>query len=472
MVKENNYHLLNLSIGKFMYDRNTDSLLQIPNEVYLYLAGKEAITKYVEEYLINLKSMGLLKKNSVKQRDNPLLELLEYHLKYKMTHIILQVTQNCNLRCEYCVYSGNYKNRAHAEQWMPFEVAKKAIDYLIQHSLDSKRITISFYGGEPLLAFELIKKSVLYAMERGEGRDIGFSFTTNGTLLTMDKMDFLIKYDFNILVSLDGPEKIHDIHRKFATNKTGSFKSVYNNLVKIKEKYPNYYYRNLSFNTVLNPANSFDKIDLYFQKDPILRRSRFSSSIINTDYSTKKISYCSQFIEEQKYALFKLYLEKIRKLKRGSTKHSLIKAYFSDIKEVSETIGNERRGFIYKYGNRGGPCMPGRIRAFVTAEGSIYTCERTSETSSASEIGNINKGIDINKAKKILDLEHVTKSKCQNCWAYHRCKICVAKADDGKKISKKIIEKNCNNMKIEIESNLKDFLVLSSFGYSPDKDFD
>ena len=84
-------------------------------------------------------------------------------------------------------------------------MAKKGIEYLIAHSRDSGRIGISFYGGEPLLAFDLIQDCVEYSKREAEGRRVDFHFTTNGTLLTEEKLPFLVENQFSILISLDGP---------------------------------------------------------------------------------------------------------------------------------------------------------------------------------------------------------------------------------------------------------------------------
>ncbi len=72
-----------------------------------------------------------------------------------MKTMILQVTQRCNLRCEYCIYSGDYKNRSHTNKDMPWESARQAIDYFIAHSRDTNPIMLAFYGGEPLLNMKL-----------------------------------------------------------------------------------------------------------------------------------------------------------------------------------------------------------------------------------------------------------------------------------------------------------------------------
>lgn len=86
-------------------------------------------------------------------------ELLDDILDVNIESINLQVTQNCNLRCEYCPYTGNfYNNRRHTNKSMSFELVKRGIDFLYNHSMNCEVVNVAFYGGEPLLEFELIKK--------------------------------------------------------------------------------------------------------------------------------------------------------------------------------------------------------------------------------------------------------------------------------------------------------------------------
>ena len=155
-----------------------------------------------------------------------------------MGNVILQVTQNCNLRCEYCVYSGSYINRVHTNKRMSFETAVKTIDFLAAHSLNCNEVSIGFYGGEPLLEIELIKKAVSYAKEVFGEKKVNFNMTTNATLLNMDIADFLVQNDFNITISLDGPRNIHNKNRIFANSNKGTFDLIMENIALIREKYP------------------------------------------------------------------------------------------------------------------------------------------------------------------------------------------------------------------------------------------
>ena len=170
--------------------------------------------------------------------------------------LILQVTQNCNLRCKYCVYSGSYVNRTHTKKRMSFEIAKQAVDFYFAHNINKDAGVISFYGGEPLLEMDLIKKVVAYSEKLYEGKELRFNMTSNATLLTDEIADFLYEHNFNLTISLDGPEEVHNQSRVFADSKTGTFHCIIKNLEKMIDRYPDFI-SNISFNAVLDISNDF-----------------------------------------------------------------------------------------------------------------------------------------------------------------------------------------------------------------------
>jgi uncharacterized protein len=466
-------HLFQTSEGYYFYDVNKDKILQIPEEVYKVLThntdGKSEMDKPAYFYIEKLKKAGYLKTNRASVSEHPMTEILEYYLQNKMSHIILQITQNCNLRCEYCIYSGGYNNRPHTNKTMSFDTAKRAIDYLIKHSRDSNRIGYSFYGGEPLLAFGLIKKCVLYAEQQAEGRTVDFNFTTNGTLLTKDKIDFLQEHNFNMLISLDGPKIIHDKHRKFAGSKEGSFETILNNITYIHKEYPDFYYNRVSFNTVLDSNNSFTEVNEFLSGNSIFEKVRLNSALISGDYVKVEVPSGKAFSAELKYELFKLYLSKTGWLLQTDTS-KLLENQFRNMKQLAVRLKKDSQTHIPDKCHRGGTCIPGGQKLFVNADGNLYPCERVSESSKASLLGNIYEGIDINKAKELLNLEKETAKACHNCWAYYYCKICITKADDGDKISADLIKQSCSKVKTDLENNFKDFCVLNEFGYDPEAD--
>lgn len=114
--------------------------------------------------------------------------------------LILEVTENCNLSCDYCVYNPTVKSkRNHGNNNMPTGIAREAIDYLCNHSIDNKSVSIVFYGGEPLLNYPFIRSCVEYSKGRIVDRKINFLITTNAVLLNPGIADFFSRTIFPYL---------------------------------------------------------------------------------------------------------------------------------------------------------------------------------------------------------------------------------------------------------------------------------
>jgi Arylsulfatase regulator (Fe-S oxidoreductase) len=199
---------------KYFYDRSLDSVVMVNDEEYQILKTVEKTKLVPDGVLRRFVKSGLLRETAIEEIEHPETENLHLLAEHYMGNLILQVTQQCNLRCKYCAYSGNYYNRSHTSNRMDFETAKKAIDFYLKRSEKADQLALSFYGGEPLLEFELIKKCVSYILQRKGDKKILFTMTTNGTLMTEDVIEFLVKYEFNLMISLDGDKKSHDIKSK------------------------------------------------------------------------------------------------------------------------------------------------------------------------------------------------------------------------------------------------------------------
>lgn len=179
-----------------------------------------------------------------------------------LSQLTFEVTDACNLKCKYCGYGdlyGDYDERENKK--MPIEVAMKLLEYLYQHwslpssSSHKKKTYISFYGGEPLLNMEFIKKIVTRIEQWNLSQcDFIFTMTTNAVLI--DKyIDFLLKHNFRILVSLDGNE-YNDGYRVDHFGKN-SFSIVYKNMKSIQKRYPVFFEQNINFNAVLHDKNNY-----------------------------------------------------------------------------------------------------------------------------------------------------------------------------------------------------------------------
>ncbi|MFI3207087.1 MAG: thioether cross-link-forming SCIFF peptide maturase [Clostridia bacterium] len=151
--------------------------------------------------------------------------------------LCLHIAHTCNLNCSYCFASqGKYKGDCH-EALMSFEIGKKAFDFLIENSGTRKNLEVDFFGGEPLMNFDVVKKLVAYArsIEKEHNKNFRFTLTTNGILIDDDVIDFANKEMDNVVLSLDGRKEIHDHFRKDYLG-NGSYDRILPKFKKLVEK--------------------------------------------------------------------------------------------------------------------------------------------------------------------------------------------------------------------------------------------
>ena len=447
----------------YVYDVNTDKIIQVSFETYNFLENNIWDEK-AEREIEKLINEGYLKRTRVEEVKHFATDFLESYLENRMNQLVLQVTQKCNLRCSYCVYSGDYKNRNHSQKEMSWETAKEAVDYLYGHSMSSEDIYISFYGGEPLLMFRLIKEVVEYVKREYCQRTVHFNLTTNGTLFTPEIVQYFIKNNIQIMFSLDGPKEVHDKNRIFAGSNRGSFEKLRDSMKMIYSMDRKYYKKNVSFNTVLDPQNELRTIYEFLDKDRLISKNLSRISVLNDNYTDKQCEFSGEFVEEQEYEYFKCFLSKLKRINEKFVARAVKEEFDNEMREIKQHE-EKMQEEISKVNHHSGPCIPGAKKIFVTAEGNIYPCERVSEISEVSKIGDIKKGIDKNKVLNLLNIERYSQDRCKDCWAYQHCTICIACADDTKNISNKEIEKHCWKVRGGFEEAMKNYCTLKELGY-------
>lgn len=165
------------------------------------------------------------------------------------------LTSQCNMACDYCFIEGK-ENVCDKMDW---NTAKKSVDFLIKNSGKAKRLSILFFGGEPMLEFDLLKKIVAYSSREVEKveKEIHFTMTTNGTLMTEEKARFMADNKISYMVSLDGRKDDHDRHR-FYRNGEGSFDLLLENLDVMKRYNPRLSVRVTPFPDTV--ANLFENV--------------------------------------------------------------------------------------------------------------------------------------------------------------------------------------------------------------------
>lgn len=368
--------------------------------------------------------------------------------KFKCEQLIIELTGNCNLACKYCIYNEYFRgNRNFNTSNIDFETAKKAIDYVYAHR-DEKRLAITFYGGEPLLNFKVMKKCIEYCKENLKNANLSFSFTSNLTLMTEDIAEYLAQVpNLSILVSMDGPEEIHNMARVYR-NQKGSFKDTYEGLkilVKAINKYKN---TKLSFNAVLMPPYTkerFEKINSFYESlkflpEDVEVRATYPSpgSVPATYFEDMHIKWNGNNSEEVNWMTWAQ--EKGKDDNFIGQKSNI----YTGLLETALTRIHNRALYDYpmNFYYYNGCCLPGQRRLYVTTDGQYKVCERIGN---APSIGNVDMGIDVGAIKKYYLREYEEQSipECSKCWAINLCHICYAECFDEQGINMEEKRKAC-----------------------------
>lgn len=400
----------------YLYDTNLNNIYVIKNELYVELAIimniglKEYLTNYENSKLYNdvlsLLEKGFLKSNIIVEIEHPETYYIDSLIERGISDITLQVTKNCNFSCRYCAFANdNNIGRVHQNTKMSVKVAKDAIDFLFKHSQDVHELTIAFYGGEPMLNFELIKEVVEYANSKFFTKKIKYLMTTNASILNDEMLALLVKNNFEISISLDGPKNIQNRHRKFFQTGKGTFDIVYNNLMKIKNKNSDFFYNNLFFLPVAFQDEDENQILDFFDLLGIDRNrvKRVIADLKGVDY------------------LHNYQIDNIEKVvEKNSINVELDERYLN--------VYNDKSQLPEKW-HHNGPCVPGMQRLFVNVDGVLHLCEKSMEDDYLS-IGDIYDGFNINKIKKFMNIGKITENECKRCWAMRFCNICLMFCND------------------------------------------
>lgn len=345
--------------------------------------------------------------------------------------LCLHIAHTCNLNCSYCFAS---QGKYHGDRaLMTFEVGKQAFDFLIANSGTRKNLEVDFFGGEPLMNFEVVKQLVAYArsIEKEKGKNFRFTLTTNGVLLDDDVTDFLNREMNNVVLSLDGRKEVHDhFRRDYAGN--GSYDRIVPNFQRFVEKRggKGYYVRgtytheNTDFtNDILHMA------DLGFRElsmEPVVCPPGDPYALTEDDLPVLMEQY------------EKLSLEMLRREKKGEG--FTFYHYMLDLKNGP---------CIYK---RITGCGSGTEYMAVTPWGELFPCHQFVGDPKYS-LGNIWDGVT-NKAvqDEFRHCNAYARKECEDCWARLYCSGgCAANAYHATGSISGVYEYGCELFKKRIE---------------------
>lgn len=376
-------------------------------------------------------------------------------LKNGLFELAIEVTSMCNFRCKYCVYSGIYRNqRNHDNINMEETVAFKAIDsYLLLlkqgkvYNSDRTPV-VSFYGGEPLINFELIRKCVEYIKSKYDGH-VQYSITTNGSLLTDQTIDFLVAEGFSVVLSIDGYKENHDRNRRDMFDNP-TFDKVIKNAKKLFQKQG----APVFVNIVFDYDTDFTRLDKFFRENNFLICLSVNSvNPYNTTYFDKYTREDYDKFDMQIKSLSNNFKKAVIRNEINSL--SFLSRVFGDICTSSFTRQCDLSTKNTKMIKRTGSCVPGN-KIFVDYKGNFYICEKVSRN---LKIGDVQTGLDFEKCANIVNrFNEVTRRQCQQCVIRNNCKRCYT--------SMKIDDKEISIFTEDCKKQISDFFSNLSFAYT------
>ena len=314
--------------------------------------------------------------------------------------LCLHVAHTCNLSCPYCFAS---QGKYHGQQaLMRFDVGKRALDFLMENSGDRVNLEVDFFGGEPLMNWEVVKELVAYAREREgpRGKKFRFTLTTNGMLIDDDVIDFANREMHNVVLSLDGRKEVNDRMRPFP-NGSGSYDLIVPKFQRLAESrnQEKYYIR-----------GTFTRENLDFSKDVMHY----------VDLGFRQISIEPVVGEDtDPYAIQEIDLPRIFE------EYDIL---------ADQIIEYERKGkgftfFHFMIDLEGGPCVAKRLSGCgsgteylaVTPWGDLYPCHQF-VGDEQFRMGNVTDGITRPEiAGEFRGCSVYSKEKCRKCFARFYC---------------------------------------------------
>ena len=455
--------LLQSPNGYYFYDVNRNEVVPIRQETYDYLENLLDSNRSSDSLppapfeVGELKEAGYLSSEHVKEIEHIYTEYVPHILERNLEKVTLQLTQNCNFRCKYCNYTNNSGNqRHHSSKRMSEETARKAVLFLRDHCIDTEEVFLGFYGGEPMLEFDLLKRMVLFAEEVLKGKRLLYTITTNATLLTEEMIAFFVAHKAFLVISIDGTKSVNDRNRVFANGQGSTFDAIIEKLRYIYDAYPDYF-RTLSINMVVDPSTDFDEVSRLFVDYPFLLELSYQWTEIDDIMSPTPNTVTEEYVSKRAHQTFLAYLHRFSLCEEKHVSALARRAVFTSEDSLQRIMPSKSLGIKSA---PGGPCVPGESRLMVTVDGKFIACERVSETSEPMIIGDIDHGFDLDKVIHLLNVAKQTESACKNCWAFNLCSLCGKFSDDHGTLSGKRRLEFCDHSRGIASGTLQDIIFF------------
>jgi uncharacterized protein len=377
-------------------------------------------------------------------------EIVEQIL-HKRERTTLEITQQCNLRCKYCTYGGGFEDhRNHSQKRMSMELLTKSIHAAVQHGSALDEIGFGFYGGEPLLAFDLIQAAVNIAKTEAPGKQLTFSITTNATLLDKKIAEFLKDSNFNVLVSLDGPQSMHDRYRVYPDG-VGSYCNTTRGLRTLLDVFPQEAHGKIGLSMVVPSSDWFATLEELWETEPWIPQS--IHTLVTGINPPAGMDMPAP--PQSSVSLFDKWIDHAKT--GGSSKAAVEKDIFDG--SFAKLHQRPQSPSHRKYFFPNGCCIPGTRKIYVDAEGMYLLCERVH---GAPNIGSIESGIDLQAIKKIIaDYCSLSFQDCRDCSMISICTLCYMDAYKNGRFEPRKKRANCESCKKSLSLKLATYGRIS-----------
>ena len=313
-------------------------------------------------------------------------------------HVTLHVAHACNIKCAYCfAHGGDYGGRP---RFMEPEVARQAVHWALREAVPFGRCQIDFFGGEPLLNFELIRDVVSYARDyaRRLGVQVSFGIATNGTVMSSEILEFFINEEFQVQISLDGDAINQNRHRKFHDG-SDTYDVVAGNLAKLSERLPD--------RVSVHATMTSDNMDRKAIQDGL---SQFGvchldiAPVVATPQET--YAFREEHLPEMKQRLYELSRHETERILNGSQERGFFDVYMERLMTRAKACHG---------------CQGGKTFLAVDVNGDIYFCSSLADRSEF-KMGDVFSGLDFAVQEEFNESFHVdARSDCRRCWARNLC---------------------------------------------------
>jgi uncharacterized protein len=325
--------------------------------------------------------------------------------KFPLQTLVINLTNQCNLSCQYCYEFGADKvaTPEGKPKFMEFETAKQSVDFLFAESAGRKSVHITFFGGETLMNFPLLKQVVDYSREQAaeRGVSIDYSLTTNATLLRPEIIEYLTANAIGVTVSMDGPKEMNDQLRVFANGK-GSYDVI---VPKVRELLKQHNTRPIAARVTLTSGVT-DVIRIFRHLKEEIGFHEVGFAPVTT--SPNRLYAINEKGLDDVLAQFEQLAYEYRDYALRNELHG-----FSN---VSDTLSELHQGISKSH-----PCGAGLGLLGVGPSGDISPCHRFVD-SDTHALGHVSSGIDTAKQQEFLTKGHIhAKYDCHTCWARPVC---------------------------------------------------